>query len=146
MGVQPKHEHLNKTLMFCTCKSNSHYKEKNCMKGVTFIQSVPVLQVENCTWPLILMYVKWTWIWKWAFLIPCHGEVGKLNGEQTFICCVQLSGTSLQSKCFHTRLKNGFKRTYIVLTVQNFGITALNYTGRLFRRLIAQLYVIQIVA
>ena len=47
MGVQPKRKHFNKTLLFFDCKSNSRYKDNDCVTDVTFIQSVPVLHAEN---------------------------------------------------------------------------------------------------
>ena len=47
MGLQPKHKNFNKTLLFCVCKSFSRYKDKDCMKDVTVIRSIPVLHAEK---------------------------------------------------------------------------------------------------
>ena len=38
---------MNKTLLFRVCKSFSRYRDKDCVKNVTFIRSIPVLHAEN---------------------------------------------------------------------------------------------------
>ena len=52
MGVQPRYEHFNKTLLFFDCKSNSHYKDY--MTDVTFVQSIPLSHAENSVSTLFL--------------------------------------------------------------------------------------------
>ena len=47
MGLQTKYKHFNKTLLFRMCKSHSRFDDKDCIKDVTFIKSIPVLHVEN---------------------------------------------------------------------------------------------------
>ena len=47
MGVQPKHKHFTKTLLFFDCKSNTRHKDKDCMTDVTFTRSIPVLHAEK---------------------------------------------------------------------------------------------------
>ena len=36
-----------KKLVFCDCMSNLRYKDEDCMKDVTFIRSLPVLQAQK---------------------------------------------------------------------------------------------------
>ena len=54
VGVQPKHKHFNKTLLFCVFKSNSRFEDKDYMKGVTFSWSMPVLHAKNSVATLFL--------------------------------------------------------------------------------------------
>ena len=47
MRVQPNHQRLNKTLLFCDCESNFRCENKDCMKAVTFIRSFPVIHAGH---------------------------------------------------------------------------------------------------
>ena len=43
VGVQPKHKHFNKTLLFYDCESKLRYKDRGCKTDVTFIRPISVL-------------------------------------------------------------------------------------------------------
>ena len=79
-GVQPQHRNLNKTLLFCVCKSSSCYRDRDCTKDIIFIRSNPVLKSDP---KLFFPPVACT-------LRNVIRRVRKLISEYAFLKCTEL--------------------------------------------------------